>query len=290
MAVDWRNVNNWHWAEKNATDSFFGLLEEKISAESGVSLAKKEGDVTITQRKGRLWVVMDVTLTLECQTEAGTVAVCVKDLTADTPRDEMEISFEKNTLTQKEKLEKKKKIEETLFNAVEGSLKEIKQKHGVEKTQKPSETPREAFTGKKEKVVEENLATTRTLQMTECFSTSLEKLYDALTNEQLIRYWTQDGTARCTPTKNGTFSLFEGKINGVFTEILPKTKLAMSWRDSTWKQNCFSMAELLLETKDKETHLRLTHKGIPSSEEKNVETVWKEHYWRRIKNAFESRF
>lgn len=68
------NPNNWHWVSKNAGDWAQAWLVEnltKISAEDGGVNAKitkvvsMDGDVDVSQRKGKVITIFDVKLVLE---------------------------------------------------------------------------------------------------------------------------------------------------------------------------------------------------------------------------------
>lgn len=68
------NPNNWHWVSKNAgewTRQWFEENLSKISAEDGEVTAKinkvvsMDGDVDVSQRKGKVITIYDVKLVLE---------------------------------------------------------------------------------------------------------------------------------------------------------------------------------------------------------------------------------
>jgi activator of HSP90 ATPase len=90
--TNWKNVNNWHWVEKNclpwATDylktSLPGLQAESssIGKVAVTAVSNVSGDVDLNQRKGRLLSIFDLELKLEWKgthvdgTEAkGTLAI-----------------------------------------------------------------------------------------------------------------------------------------------------------------------------------------------------------------------
>jgi activator of HSP90 ATPase len=68
------NPNNWHWVSKNAGEwaqAWLGENLTKISAEEGDVNAKitkvisMDGDVDVSQRKGKVITIFDVKLVLE---------------------------------------------------------------------------------------------------------------------------------------------------------------------------------------------------------------------------------
>jgi activator of HSP90 ATPase len=68
------NPNNWHWVSKNAgewTQNWFKDTCTQISAEDGEVNARiskvvsMDGDVEVSQRKGKVITIFDVKLVLE---------------------------------------------------------------------------------------------------------------------------------------------------------------------------------------------------------------------------------
>ena len=68
------NPNNWHWVNKDAGDWTKQWLEENLAGvhaeEGGVSvkinkLASMDGDVDVSQRKGKVITIFDVKLVLD---------------------------------------------------------------------------------------------------------------------------------------------------------------------------------------------------------------------------------
>lgn len=84
------NPNNWHWVNKDVSDWAKEYLETnltKISAEEGDVSAKvsklvsMEGDVDVSQRKGKVITLFDVVLKLEYEGIAGVLVSLRKRLT-----------------------------------------------------------------------------------------------------------------------------------------------------------------------------------------------------------------
>ena len=83
--ANWKNVNNWHWVEKNCLPWAQDYLREKLVGlkvnHEGASVSVKavptiEGDVDVNQRKGKVIYVFDINVTMDWQ-GACTVCLCV---------------------------------------------------------------------------------------------------------------------------------------------------------------------------------------------------------------------
>jgi activator of HSP90 ATPase len=68
------NPNNWHWVNKDASPWAKNFLDERVKTvsaeENGVSaaitkLVSMDGDVEVSQRKGKVITIFDVALQLE---------------------------------------------------------------------------------------------------------------------------------------------------------------------------------------------------------------------------------
>ena len=73
------NPNNWHWVNKDASEWAKGYLEKNltgIAAEEGnvsakvTKLLSMDGDVDVSQRKGKVITLFDVKVQLEYEGEA----------------------------------------------------------------------------------------------------------------------------------------------------------------------------------------------------------------------------
>lgn len=75
-AVNWKNVNNWHWVEKDITEdvrSFFIRLENKPLG-GGFTITRVtnfEGDATVNNRKGKAIPVLDFSLSIQVSNDSG---------------------------------------------------------------------------------------------------------------------------------------------------------------------------------------------------------------------------
>ena len=74
------NPNNWHWVNKDVSEWARTYLEAnltKIEAKEGdvsakiYKIASMEGDVDVSQRKGKVITLFDVNLKLEFEGESG---------------------------------------------------------------------------------------------------------------------------------------------------------------------------------------------------------------------------
>jgi len=116
----------------------------------------------------------------------------------------------------------------------------------------------------------------------EQFKCSISDLYRALTDVQMMRAYTSED-AMSDSTKGGRFSLFGGNVVGQFNELVPDSKIVMSWRFKTWPAEHYSTVTLSLQQREDCTILKLTQTGIPVTEYERTREGWKNYYWRYMK-------
>jgi activator of HSP90 ATPase len=125
----------------------------------------------------------------------------------------------------------------------------------------------------------------RNLSTTEEFKCSVDELYRALTDKEMVRAFTQN-MAQLDAEKGGRFVMFNGNVSGEFTELVLNKKIEMRWRFKTWPDEHYSNVTIDLTQKDDGTELRLTQTGVPTSEYDRTKEGWQNYYWKSIKQTF----
>ncbi len=88
--ANWKNVNNWHWIEKDVTEWAHAQLQEALLVSGVSSVASVEGDVSIAVRKGRIRHIFDLTISLKLE---GDATARIVDYMSDTERPAFEVMF-----------------------------------------------------------------------------------------------------------------------------------------------------------------------------------------------------
>lgn len=125
----------------------------------------------------------------------------------------------------------------------------------------------------------------KTLTATEEFKCSVNELYRALTDREMVRAFTHN-LAQFDAQKGGKFSLFGGNVSGEFTELVPDRRIEMRWRFKTWPDGHYSNVTLELEQKPDGTELRLKQTEIPANNFDQTQEGWQNYYWKSIKQTF----
>jgi len=86
----------------------------------------------------------------------------------------------------------------------------------------------------------------------------------------------------------GSFSILSGEIQGVIVDLAVGKRIVQACRRSDFPDGIFSMAAFNLKpTADGGTELELVHRGDPKHLIAQIETGWREVFWKRIKQHLE---
>ncbi len=127
---------------------------------------------------------------------------------------------------------------------------------------------------------------TKTIKQTVTFKTTPEEVYDALMNSKKHSIFTESNASISTKV-NGKIVAYDSYIEGRNEKLTPGKLIVQKWRGSDWPDGHYSLATFKLEKKGKGTKLTFTQKNVPEGQFKSIRKGWKEHYWQKMKKAFD---
>uniref|UniRef100_A0A8D8SUN4 Activator of 90 kDa heat shock protein ATPase homolog 1 n=1 Tax=Cacopsylla melanoneura TaxID=428564 RepID=A0A8D8SUN4_9HEMI len=315
---DAKNVNNWHWTEKNANqwskDKLKALfvdleIQMKTAKVKLKEIEKCEGEAVINNRKGKLifFYEWDITINWTGFASGNDTEVQGKinipNLSEENSIDEVEvtITIEKNTTEGthvKESLysEGRSVIKEKLGNYVSSLKEEFSQGMILPKKDEAEDNGKcvksitagfnrqigleqESNSNKNEPI------NTTNLDFNLSFMCAAEQFYDALTNPDFVKVFT-NGPVRMDAQKGGKFDMFGGNINGEFVELVPNKKIVKKWRNNSWKSGHYSTVTISIEQRSDHTQVIFKQTGIPEGEEESTRMNWNRYYWEALKRTF----
>ncbi|KAI9296037.1 hypothetical protein K502DRAFT_348434 [Neoconidiobolus thromboides FSU 785] len=319
---NWKNVNNWHWTEKNClpwatnylTEKLKGLTAERDSYSVEIdNVDSITGDVNLNQRKGKIITLYDVVIKLKWtgvlpSGEKAKGHISVPEVAHDTDEDDFvfEVSIDNDT-----------REKDAFRNIIRTLLKEqmIKvflsfPKDLVEHHSKDVYIPKELLgtpapvntTGitnvqvLNEKSVKDTVVAsvtkgepkkvnTTTLNDTIEFVTSAAQLYAALTDSTLMSIWSRSDV-QFGKEKGAPFRLFGGNISGELIELQENKKIQLKWRSNLWPESHYSIVTIELEELSGSVNLILKQEGVPVGQEDITRDNWNRFYWNSIKSTF----
>jgi len=319
------NPNNWHWVNKDVSPWAKDFLTDElvgVSAEQGDTSAKidsvlsMDGDVDVSQRKGKVITLFDVKLQLEFSGKAGeeTTAsgtITVPEVAHDTEEDEyvFEVSLYSED-AEKEPVKDlvRSKILPQLRPKLQKLAPALIAEHGKDLQHAPGSNPSSGFSTPKyipsshvsKDAPKSNTTTTSTsgkgpsvnvttLTDSSEFRTPATELYKTFTDPERISAFTRSKPLVFEGAKQGgKFELFGGNVSGEYSELEEPTKIIQKWRLAQWPQGHYSTLKIRFEQNDVDsvTVMRVDWEGVPVGQEEVTKRNWGEYYVRSIKTTF----
>ena len=111
-------------------------------------------------------------------------------------------------------------------------------------------------------------------------------VYEALMDSKKHAAFTSS-PARISRKTGGTFSAYDGYIEGTHVELVPDSLIVQKWRGSDWPKNHYSLARFELRPKGKGTELLFTQEDVPEDQFASIRQGWYDHYWEPMKEFFQ---
>ncbi|KAM5370325.1 hypothetical protein ACJZ2D_008530 [Fusarium nematophilum] len=316
------NPNNWHWVNKDVSAwarAWFDESLAKIEAESGDVKAKvdkvqsMDGDVDVSQRKGKVITIFDVKLVLQYSGSApdaddvsGTITV--PEVAHDTEEDEY--VFDVDIFAESKE---KQPVKDLVRSKIVPQLRKEFQKlagaliaeHGKDIQHAPGSNPSSGFSTPKihpqsapapksaptssSQTQTGGVVNTTTVTDNEEFRTTAEEMYQTFIDPARIAAFTRSPPKLFEGAKvGGKFELFGGNVSGEYLELESPKKIVQSWRLSQWPAGHHSKLQIEFDQNDVDhvTVMRVTWEGVPTGQEDVTKRNWLEYYIKSIKQTF----
>jgi len=316
------NPNNWHWVNKDAAPWAKDYLTEKVTQcsteEDGVTakiskLTSMDGDVDVSQRKGKVITIFDVKLNLEYQgkTKDGeevTGSISIPEVAHDTEPDEYVFEIDIYTETKE-----KAPVKELVRAKLVPQLREVFQtlgpalikEHGKDIQHQSGSNPSSGFstptwhpskerqplkpTSSVTQTTGTSSVNTTTVTANDEFRTTAEEMFQTFTDPQRLAAFTRAPPRTFEGAKPGAkFVIFDGNVSGEFVTLDKPTKIVQKWRLAQWPEGHTSNQEIIFDQNqiDHVTNMRVTWTGVPVGQEEVVQRNWEGYYVRAIKQTF----
>ncbi|KAI9282567.1 activator of Hsp90 ATPase [Sporodiniella umbellata] len=317
---NWKNVNNWHWVNKNCIkwvqkhfdEKLVGLEAEKEGMKATVTkVVDCTGDADLNQRKGKMTTIYDITLKLDWE---GTLAdgtnvqgtISIPEIAHDTEEDEYVFEIivkEENSAKLEIKPVIRKALTPLLIKVFSGLSVAMIQGNSddvyIESDKLGTAAPPRAVHKEKSSATQFGSSTaskpeptaakanlnTVTIHDTVNFQTSAQELYETIMDTQRAMVWTR-GPVRLSKEAGSHYELFGGNVSGEILELVPGQKIVQSWRLRSWPAGHFSKVTMTFVEGSESVDLKVEQTGVPVGEEELTRNNWSGYYWRAIKASF----
>lgn len=292
------NPNNWHWVNKDVSPWAKDYLEKELiglSAEDGdksvkvTKISSMDGDVDVSQRKGKVITLYDVRLVLEYEgkiklseddeekTKEERGSITIPEVAHDTEPDEFQFEITLYSETA-ETAPLKDLVRKSLVPLLRKHLPKLGpaliEEHGKDIQHAPGSNPSSGFATPKyissshvaqagdEPSTKTSTSTSQptgkgpavnvtTLSDETEFRTSADQLYETFTDPQRIAAFTRGPPVTFEGAKTGgKFSIFGGNVSGEYVELSPPTAITQKWRLAQWPEGHYSTLNLRFEQND----------------------------------------
>lgn len=259
-------------------------------------ISEMDGEVNWYNRKGKLFTLYDLKITLSFSGKLGDQDVEGKIKISDFEQDsEDKADFRCNVTKGPNEAAWKTWCRDAMKKRfLELWAKVIVELHEDQKQKVPALTTKEgAGKLKLPEVVQEKAAAVTTpppaVAGTVVFSlviqASLQDVWDLFTNTQKTQFFSQSA-ANIDAKEGGAFSLYDGVISGCFLDLKPYTEMRFAWRLKDWKPGVNSQVHLKF-TKSKDgTKLEIVQTNVPSNDIDRTREGWKRYYYERWRGVF----
>ncbi|KAK9770075.1 putative Hsp90 co-chaperone AHA1 [Seiridium cardinale] len=316
------NPNNWHWVSKNTGEWAQAWLSEnltKVSAEEGGVNAKitkvisMDGDVDVSQRKGKVITIYDVKLVLEYSGSAPDIedvsgTITVPEVAHDTEENEFVFDIDVHSESKEKQPVKdlvRSKITPQLRKEFQKLTSALIAEHGKDIQHTPESNPSSGFStpklhmpsgaaGKSDASAgtqnnKGSVVNTTTVSDQEEFRTTAEQLYLTFTDPQRLAAFTRAPPRKFEGAKKGgKWELFDGNVTGEYVELEEPKKIVQTWRLNQWPAGHYSKQVIEFDQNDVDgvTIMRVSWSGVPIGQEDVTKRNWGEYYVRSIKTTF----
>ncbi|KAF7713690.1 Activator of Hsp90 ATPase family protein [Penicillium ucsense] len=317
------NPNNWHWVNKDASGWAKEYLQEQVSTisaeQDGVSakvdkVTSMNGDVDVSQRKGKVITLYDVKLSLEYsgKTKDGedvSGTITVPEVAHDTEEDEYVFEIDihsdasskqpvKDVVRSKILPQLRKKLATLTGALITEHAKDLQHAPGVNPSAGFTPAPVHPQTNKKESAPSTTTTTsttgkvavnTATVNASDEFRTTAEELYATFTDPQRIAAFTRGAPRQFEGAQpGGKFAIFDGNVTGEYVKLDAPKQIVQKWRLAQWPEGHHSTLQINLDQNDVDgvTQMRVEWSGVPVGQEDVTKQNWELYYVRSIKQTF----
>ncbi|KAI8605743.1 activator of Hsp90 ATPase [Dissophora ornata] len=297
MSKDMKNVNNWHWVDKNCISwarTYFETELINVSAEANGSSVKTlavtsvTGDVDVNQRKGKIITIFDVaiTLTFEGTTADGTAVtgkIEIPEVAHDTDIDDyvFDVTVDAdNSSKQPVRDLIRKNLAPILRKKLEAFASDLIKAISL------SRRPPSALSASKLANTTAGVVNTTTLEESIELQASAHDVYDVLLNEAKVKAWTRSDKSTIEPKVGAKFSFFGGNVSGENKELVEDKKIVQSWRLGSWPSGHYSTVTMDISQSTNSTVIKFKQEGVPIGEQEITRQNWSNYYWAEIKRTF----
>jgi activator of HSP90 ATPase len=303
---DGKNVNAWHWEERDCSkwcrerlDQCIGSIDvvENDRAVKVSKVTKMEGEVNWYNRKGKLFTLYDLSLSLDFVGKRGDEAVTGTIKISEFEQDNEQkagfrLSLGTGTADEAWKTWARDVLKKHFIDVWSRVIVDL---HEDQKARLPALANNEAA-GKiklpeviqkaaKAEAPVASVPVVSSITLAHTFQASVQDLWDLFLNPRKVEHFTQS-KVMLDPKEGGLFQLYDGVITGCFLELKPNTEMRFAWRLKDWKQGINSQVTVKFVKSSGGTKVELVQTNIPADDVERTRQGWTKYYFERWRGIF----
>ncbi|CAB3396725.1 unnamed protein product [Caenorhabditis bovis] len=323
--ADATNVNNWHWSEKNATPWSQNRLKELLNGfeiEDGAvvikidDIKKIEGEATANNRKAKLiflyeWVIeAGFTARISGSQEEYKGKFDIPNLSDENDASEVDVTGtltgnQNGPLANEVRKVLSRKAVEKIQELMGIYIRELKEEFSKGLILPTDKIKPQVVTKGKTTVVDKRqfqntvvadkdastsknneIFTVKDVTVSDNYKAPPERVFEAISEHQYVRSWTNNSVSEWDFKVGGKFSLFGGNVTGSFTKIEPNKEVETKWRLKKYPNDHHATIKFLLKDNGSETEFKIEATEVPTHLADETQTGLDRYYLTSIARAF----
>ena len=128
----------------------------------------------------------------------------------------------------------------------------------------------------------------KTIRQSVTLKATPEEIFEVLLDSRKHAKLT-GSAAKIDRAVGGTFSAYDGYIEGKNVEIVRNKRILQLWRGSDWPPGHYSRASFVFHKISGGTHLSFRQSNVPDGQYKSIKQGWIDFYWEPMRKLFNKR-
>jgi activator of HSP90 ATPase len=281
------------------------LLQIKTRPFEVTKVSSVSGEVSVSQRKGKIRYLFDLLIKFEWTHESGdSGAVEIQDFMPDTDLKGFEFyvrSMEGGNCSAKTKALANTVLRDETWKALQKFASDLVEHHGQtllvsenntenhESLEAESKSAERFTTSDSHRISHIHTSNAhnvlcKTWNGEVTFQASPEDIFEVLTRPEKVQIWSRNPVKGSLSEPNRTFALFGGSVVGKVISCQANS-IEWTWKLSDWAVESHVLLNICKGSSG-ETKVSIIQKGIPSDQFDAITENWSKYYWNPIKTVF----
>lgn len=276
--MSFRNVNNWHWVERDCTkwakDYLGRILVTEFDGIKMSEISEIEGDAVVSQRKGKVMAIYDLNIGARVSQGANNFEAKI-ELCSESCGEDPAVTLSPSNAELSRRISKfmiliSKKFSDDMVESHKSALGNSTDV--IDSTQRQEKL---SSVSKDSAIIHnDNSMTTKIVNI--CLPIDPNQIRNILMNPELVTRWSAGSYRK----SDSVSSLYDGLIIYSFLNI-SEHRIEMNWKLKDWSS--YGNLNIKIEPNGCDSNIILGLTNIPSAFASDAEPFFERYYWQPIK-------